>query len=82
VTERPDQTAQGYRRFRCRDCDKQFNQRSDGGLNRASLPSDIIAFVAFCRLRYRLTLRGLSEIMLLRGFAISHESIRRRPPGF
>jgi transposase-like protein len=50
VTERPDLTAQGYRRFWCRDCDKQFNERSDGGLNRASLPSDIIAFVVFCRL--------------------------------
>ena len=77
VTERPDLTAQGYRRFRCRDCDQQFNERSDGVLNRASLPSDIIAFVVFCRLRYRLTLRDLSEIMLLRGFAISHEPIRR-----
>src|SRR6516225_4672518 len=77
VTERPDRTAQGYRRFRCRDCDKQFNERSDGGRNLASLPSDIIAFVVFCRLRYRLTLRDLSEIMLLRGFTISHESIRR-----
>ena len=66
VTERPDLTAQGYHRFRCRDCGKQFNERS-GVLNRASLPSDIIAFVVFCRLRYRLTLRDLSEILLLRG---------------
>jgi putative transposase len=77
VTERSDLTEQGYRRFRCRDCDKQFNERSDGVLNRASLPSDIIAFVVFCRLRSRMTLRDLSEIMLLRGFTISHESIRR-----
>ena len=77
VTERPDLTVQGYHRFRCRDCGKQFNERSDGVLNRASLPSDVIAFVVFCRLRYRLTLRDLSEIMLLRGFTISHESIRR-----
>ena len=77
VTERPDLTAQGYRRFRCRDCGKQFNERSDGVLNRASLPSDIIAFVVFCRLRYRLTLRDLSEIMLLRGFTVSHECIRQ-----
>ena len=73
VTERPDLTAQGYRRFRCRGCGEQFNERSDGVLNRASLPSDIIAFVVFCRLRYRLTLRDLSEIMLLRGLAVSHE---------
>ena len=49
VTERPDLTAQGYRRFRCRDCGEQFNERSDGALNRASLPNDIIAFVVFCR---------------------------------
>jgi transposase-like protein len=41
------------------------------------MPSDIIAFVVFCRLRYRLTLRDLSEIMLLRGFTVSHECIRR-----
>jgi putative transposase len=47
VTERPDLTAQGYRRFRCRDCSEQFNGRSDGVLNRASLPSDLIAFVVF-----------------------------------
>ena len=36
-----------------------------------------IALVVFCRPRYRLTLRDLSEIMLLLGFTISHESIRR-----
>jgi hypothetical protein len=41
------------------------------------LPSDIIAFVVFCRLRDRLTLRDLSEIMLLRGFTVSHECIRQ-----
>jgi len=32
VTERPERTARGYRRFRCRDCGKQFNERSTGVL--------------------------------------------------
>jgi hypothetical protein len=32
VTERRDQTAQGYRRYRCRDCGRQFNERSAGVL--------------------------------------------------
>ena len=27
VTERPDRTARGYRRFRCRACGKQFNPK-------------------------------------------------------
>ena len=38
VTERPERTAQGYRRFRCRDCGKQYNERSAGVLNRAQYP--------------------------------------------
>jgi hypothetical protein len=42
VTERPDLTTQGYR-FRCRACGSQFNERSDGVLNSASLPSDVTA---------------------------------------
>ncbi len=33
VTERPERTARGYRRFRCRDCGKQYNERSGGSLN-------------------------------------------------
>ena len=44
-------------------------------LNRTCLPSDIIAFVVFCRLRYRLTLRDLSEILALRGIEVSHEAV-------
>ena len=52
------------------------NERSGGVLNRTSLPSDIIAFVVFCRLRYRLTLRDLSEIMALRGIEVSHAAVR------
>ena len=36
-----------------------------------------LAFVVFCRLRYRLTLRDLSEILLLRGFTVSHECVRQ-----
>ena len=30
VAERPERTAQGDRRFRCRTCSKQFNERSGG----------------------------------------------------
>jgi putative transposase len=76
VTERPERTAHGYRRFRCRACGKQFNERSGGLLNRAQYPSDVIALVVLWRLRYRLTLRDLSEMFLLRGFVFSHEAVR------
>jgi putative transposase len=52
VSERPERTIQGHRRFRCRACGQQFNARSMALLNRARYPSDVIALVALSRLRY------------------------------
>src|SRR3954467_1835626 len=74
--ERPGGTAQGCRRFRCRDCGKQFNERSGTLLNHTQYPSDVIALVVLWRLRYRLTLRGLSEMFLQRGIVFSYEAVR------
>ena len=76
VTERPEHTAQGYRRFRCRACSKQFNERSGGALNRTQYPSDVIALVVLWRLRYKLSLRDLPEMFALRGMVFSHEAVR------
>src|SRR3954452_19704885 len=76
VTERPERTAQGYRRFRCRACGKQFNERSATLLNRAQYPSDVIALVVLWRLRYKPALRDLPEMFLVRGLVFSHEAVR------
>ena len=59
VTERPERTARGCRRSRCRDCGKQSNERSATLLNHAQYPSDVIALVVLWRLRYKLSLRDL-----------------------
>ena len=45
---------------RCRDCAKQFNERSTGVLNRTQYPSDVVALVVLWRLRYKLSLRDLT----------------------
>src|SRR3954447_14296565 len=76
VTERAERTAHGYRRFRCRSCGKQFNERMGTVLNRAQYPSDIIALVVLWRLRYKLSLRDLPEMFLIRGLVFSHETVR------
>src|ERR1700760_2193741 len=76
VSERSERTAQGYRRFRCRDCGKQFNERSAGSLNRTQYPSDVIALVVLWRLRYKLSLRDLPEMFLIRGIVFSYEAVR------
>jgi len=76
VTEWRDRTALGYRRFRCRACGRGFNERSSGLLNRAQYPSDVIALVVLWRLRYRLTLRDVAEMFLLRGIVFTHKAVR------
>ena len=72
ATERLERTAQGYRRFRCGDCGKQYNERSGTVLNHAQYPSDVIALAVLWRLRYRLTLRDLAEMFLVRGIVFSY----------
>ncbi|HEX3991715.1 MAG TPA: IS6 family transposase, partial [Acetobacteraceae bacterium] len=62
--------------FRCHTCGKQFNERSAGVLNRTQYPSDVIALVVLWRLRYKLALRDLPEMFLIRGIVFSHEAVR------
>jgi putative transposase len=76
ISERPERTALGYRCFRCRDRGKQFNERTGGILNRTQYSSNVIALVVFWRLRYKLSLRDLPEMFLLRGIEFSHEAVR------
>jgi len=76
VTQRPGRTAQGYRRFRCRACGQQFNERSSTVLNRAQVPSDVIAPVVLWRLRCKLALRDLPGMLALRGTVVSYEAVR------
>ena len=74
--ERPDRTARRYRRYRRRVRATQFNERSGQILARAQYPSDVIALVVFWRLGYKLSLRDLPEMFLIRGMAFSYEAVR------
>jgi transposase-like protein len=50
ATERPERTARGDRRFRCRDCGRPCDERSASLLNHAQYPSDVIALAVLWRL--------------------------------
>ncbi|MCW2242500.1 IS1/IS1595 family N-terminal zinc-binding domain-containing protein [Azospirillum canadense] len=76
TTERSDRTAHGYRRFRCRGCGRQFNERTGSVLNRLQVPTDVAFLSVRWRLRLKLSLRDLAEILLLRGLVVSHEAGR------
>jgi len=72
--EREGRTVHGFRRFRCRDCGRRFNERTGTALNRVQVPTDIVFL--FWRLRYKLSLRDLAEMLLIRGLVFTHEAVR------
>ena len=66
----------GYSEFRCSGCARKCNERSGTPFNYLELPTDIVFEIVLCRLRYKLSLRNLAEMFLLRGFQFTHEAVR------
>src|SRR5262245_44430810 len=76
TTERPENTARGYRRFRCRTCIRGFNERTGSIFNRVHYPPAVVCLVVLWRVRYKLSLVELSEMFLERWVSFSHEAVR------
>jgi putative transposase len=74
--ERPERTEVGYRRFRCRACQQEFNERTGTQFNRFQYPTDVVCLVVLWRIRYKLSLRDLAEMFLERGFVFTYETVR------
>jgi putative transposase len=57
-------------------CQRVFNERTGTPFNSLEYPTDVILLVVLWRLRYKLSLRGLAEMFLERGFVFTHEAVR------
>jgi putative transposase len=80
--EQRRRTALGYRTFRCGWCRRRCNERTGTPCNHLQYPTDLVLLVVFWRLRYKLSLRDLAEMLLERGFVFSHEAVRDREARF
>ena len=74
--ERRERTKLGYRRFRCCECRREFNERTGTRFNHLQYPTDVVCLVVLWRLRYKLSLRDLPEMFLERGMVFTHEAVR------
>lgn len=66
----------GYPVFRCRTCRRKCNERTGTPFNHLEFPTDIVFQVLLCRFRYKLSLRNLAELFLLRGFEFTHQAVQ------
>jgi putative transposase len=74
--ERSDRTELGYRRLRCRDCQRAFNEQTGTVFNRLQYPTDVVYLVILSRFRYKLGLRDLAKMFRRRGIVFTHEAVR------
>ena len=76
VRRRKQRTALGYRRFSCSICHRRFNERTGTPFNELQFPTDIVLLAVLWRLRYKLSFRDVAELLLQRGYVVSHETVR------
>ena len=76
TSKRKHRTPLGYRTFFCPSCGRRFNERTGSPFNDLQFPTDIVLLAVLWRLRYKLSFRDVAELLLQRGFEISHETIR------
>jgi putative transposase len=66
----------GYAVYRCQDCRRRFNERTGTPFNFLEMPTDIVFQVVLFRLLFKLSLRDLVQMFLIRGYELSHETVR------
>ena len=66
----------GAVQYRCLDCRTQYYERTGTVFNFLQYPTDVILLTVFFYYRYKLSLMDVTEHMALRGFSISHETVR------
>ena len=76
TSRRCRRTSLGYRTFACRACRSVFNERTGTAFNDLQHPTDIVLLAVLWRLRYKLSFRDVAEMLLQRGFAVTHETVR------
>ena len=76
TTRRTGRTTLGYSRYRCRACGRRFNERTGTPFNDLQYPTDIVLLAVLWRPRYKLSFRDVAELLLERGYAVTHETIR------
>jgi transposase-like protein len=62
--------------FHCKGCGCRFNERTGTPFNFVEVPTDIVFQVVLYRVRYKLSVRDVAEMFLLRGFTFTHETVR------
>ena len=75
IREMKQKTVLGYLQYRCRQCEKQFNERSGTTLNFIEYPTEVVMMAVHYYYRFKVSLDDVVALMVMRGFHLSHQSV-------
>ncbi len=70
-----EKTDLGYDQYRCRSCEKQYNERSGTSLNFIQYPTEVVMLAVHYYYRFRNSLDDVVELMKMRGIHLSHQTV-------
>jgi len=73
--EMSQKTQLGYKQYYCRTCSKQYNERSGTTLNFIEYPTEVVMMAVHYYYRFKVSLDDVVELMLMRGFHLSHQTV-------
>ena len=68
-------TGFGYEQYRCRSCGKQYNERTGTKLNYVEYPTEVVMIAVHYYYRFKVSLDDVVELMVMRGFRLSHQTV-------
>ena len=69
------QAVLGYDRYRCRDCKRQYNERTGTKLNFIEYPTEVVMIAIHYYYRFKVSFDDVVELLVMRGFHLSHQTI-------
>ena len=68
-------TKLGYDKYRCRDCGRQYNERTGTPFNYIEYPTEIVMITVYFYYRFKVSLDDVVELMLMRNIHLSHQTV-------
>ena len=65
----------GYLKFRCRQCDRQFNERTGTIFNYFKYPTEVVILAVCYYYQLKTSLDDVVNLMMKRGFNLRHQTI-------
>ena len=75
IRKYPSKTNLNYQKYLCRDCNRQYNERTGTLFNFIEYPTEIVMMTVYYYYRFKVSLDDVVELMQMRGLNISHQTV-------